>query len=202
VSTVHQRRTQEQRREQMRERLLDATIASLIEDGYAATTLRAVSARADVSSGAMTHHFPRRVDLVGAAVERLAEQRIAALRSHIDAARGDRAQRVREVLDLLWGDLAGETFKVFVKLWSAADDDPELYERLVPLERTLARAIAAAVADFAAEFPYDDLDARMLVVLSALRGLALQRSFEPRRGRAADPWPRVRPLVERLLLEP
>ena len=202
MATAPTRRTQEQRRAEMRARLLDATIDSLMEDGYAATTLRAVAARADVSSGAMTHHFPRRVDLVGAAVEHLTGQRIAVMRSKLDQLTGDHAQRVRGILDLLWADFSGPLFNVFVKLWVAADDDPELYDRLVPLERMLARTIAAGITDLAEDFHRDDLDARVLAVLSAVRGLALQRAFEPRRTPGHDPWPRVRPILERAVLNP
>src|SRR5690242_5936361 len=71
MAPVKTRRTQEQRRAETRAKLLDAAIESLLEVGYAATTTRAVAQRAGVSSGAQTHHFPRRVDLVAAAVEHL-----------------------------------------------------------------------------------------------------------------------------------
>jgi AcrR family transcriptional regulator len=204
MATANPRRTQEQRRTEMRARLLEATIESLMEDGYAATTLRAVASRADVSSGAMTHHFPRRVELVTAAVENLVEQREAVLRPLLDQLTGDHQQRVRAMLDLVWADFSGPLFTVFVKLWVAAHDDAELYERMIPLERKLARIIASASAQLAAatEFHRDDLDARALTVLAAARGLALQRAFEPRRRRGADPWPRLRPILERMLLEP
>jgi AcrR family transcriptional regulator len=190
----------------MRARLLDATIESLTEHGYAATTLRAVAARADVSSGAMTHHFPRRVELVAAAIENLADQRVATLRPRIEKLSGGHSERVRGLLDLLWEDLSGPLFTVFVKLWVAAQDDPELYERMIPLERKLARTIASASAELAADqdFHRPDLDARVLTVLSTCRGLALQQSFEPRLRREPerDPWPRVRVILERMLLEP
>ena len=74
------RRTQQERRDETRGKLLDATIECLLASGYQATTTRRVAELAGVSAGAMTHHFPQRVDLVGAAVERLAEQRAIALR--------------------------------------------------------------------------------------------------------------------------
>src|SRR6202008_280002 len=129
MATTNPRKTQEQRRTEMRARLLEATIESLMEDGYAATTLRAVAARADVSSGAMTHHFPRRVELVAAAVENLVEQRVTVLRPLIEKLPGSHEERVHALLDILWSDFSGPIFTVFVKLWVAAHDDPELYER-------------------------------------------------------------------------
>jgi AcrR family transcriptional regulator len=194
------RRTQEERRAETRGKLLDATIESLIDVGYAATTTRAVHERAGVSSGAQTHHFPRRVDLVAAAIERLAEQRIEAMRADASTLPADVELRVRTLLDLLWADFSGPLFKVFVKLWIAADDDPELYQRLVPLERGLARTIGKAIGEMLGDLGQDDLDARVLCVIATVRGLALTEAFEPRGRRASGQWAQVRPMLERLLL--
>jgi AcrR family transcriptional regulator len=196
VAVAKTRRTQEERRAETRAKLLDATIESLAESGYAATTTRAVAERAGVSAGAQTHHFPRRVDLVTAAVERLTEDRITAMREAATV------EGVGGLLDLLWADFSGPIFKVAVKLWIAADDDPELYERLVPLERVLARAVAEALAELAREVGTADLEARFLTVLAALRGLALTQAFEPRGRRPAKQFEVVRPVLERLILEP
>lgn len=183
----------------MRARLLDATIESLAQDGYAATTLRAVAARAGVSSGAMTHHFPRRADLVGAAIEALTEQRIAVLRS---AELPDTTpDRVRTILDLVWQDFSSDLFRVIVKLWIAADDDPELYERLVPMERLIAAEITRSVAALADDLGQEDVAARITTVLAAVRGLALTDAFEPGRRRSpAKQWALVRPVLEQLVV--
>lgn len=199
MTDLESRRTQEQRRSETRARILDATIASLVEDGYAATTLRAVAARAGVSSGAMTHHFPRRVDLVGAAVEAVTEQRIAVLRAADLPA--DPAERVPAILDLVWNDFSSDLFKVVVKLWIAADDDSELYERLVPTERLLAREIANIVADLAAGRERAELAANVTTALATIRGLALTDAFLPQRRGPAAQWALVRPTLVQLLLD-
>ena len=59
--------TQVERRAETRAKLLDATVKSIVEHGLAATTSRRVCDIAGVSSGAQTHHFPFRTDLLGAA---------------------------------------------------------------------------------------------------------------------------------------
>ncbi len=200
MATPTVRRTQEQRRAEMRDRLLQATIECLREDGYAATTLRAVATRAGVSQGAMTHHFPRRVDLVGAALERLTEQRIDAMRAAVDQLPAAAPDRVAALLDMVWNDFSSDLFAVAVKLWIAADDDPELYERLVPLERMLAREIAKAVAELSVAFEREDLTARVTTVLATIRGLALTDAFLPRRRNPGDQWKLVRPVLARLVL--
>ena len=197
---VTRRRTQQERRDHTRGKLLDATIESLLAAGYAATTTRRVTELAGVSAGAQTHHFPHRVDLVGAAVERLAERRTAALRAEAEELPDDREARARAVLDLLWADFSSDLFAVFVKLWVAAADDPELYARLVPLEREMARQIAEALPAFAGEDPPPDLAARVTTALATMRGLALSQAYEPTGRSRENAWPQVRPLLERLLL--
>ena len=51
------RRSQAERSASTRALLLDATIDSLVEDGYASTTTTGIADRAGVSRGAQMHHF-------------------------------------------------------------------------------------------------------------------------------------------------
>lgn len=51
------RRTQQERSTETRERLLDATVQSLIDLGYAKTTTTVVCERAGLSRGAQVHHL-------------------------------------------------------------------------------------------------------------------------------------------------
>ena len=64
-----QRRTQAQRSEEMRRRILDAAVQVLGEKGYAGLRTADVAEVAGVSRGAQTHHFPTKDDLVLAAME-------------------------------------------------------------------------------------------------------------------------------------
>lgn len=186
-------RTQEQRRARTRTRLLEATIDSLTEVGYAGTTTRGVAERADVSQGAMTHHFPHRLDLITAALEHLTERRIAELKNLAAELPEEPGERSEALLELLWADFSSSLFTVFVKVWVAASDDAELYARLIPLERRLTRAIAADAAAVGGELTRRaGWEARLLTVLSTMRGLALAERFEPRGKRRRDPWPQVK----------
>jgi AcrR family transcriptional regulator len=187
------RRTQEQRRSETRAKLLDSTIASLLEVGYSATTTRRVAELAGVSQGAQTHHFPHRVDLVGAAIERLAERRILELRELAADLPASPSARLRALLDLMWADFSSSTFTVFVKLWVAAADDDELYARLVPIERRIARAIVELADEFGGELARAPaFQVRLQLALGTLRGLALSEQFEPRGRHRRDPWPDVK----------
>jgi AcrR family transcriptional regulator len=187
------RRTQEERRAETRAKLLDATIQSLLDFGYEATTTRRIAELAGVSQGAMTHHFPRRVDLIGAAVERLAERRLVELHKLASGFPKGREARMRALLDVLWATFQSETFIVYVKLWIAAADDAELYEHMVPIERSTARATLELARSMAGELIEEPgWEAKMALALAAIRGLALVEQFEPRGRRRRDPWPAAR----------
>lgn len=130
------RRTQAERRATTRARLLDATVESLLAQGYAATTVAEVQARAGVARGTLLHHFPTRAGLMVGAVEHLAEQRLAGVRREA-AALSDGADRLTAAVDLVWRDLNGPVFFAALELWVAARTDPELRAALVPVERQI-----------------------------------------------------------------
>lgn len=195
------RRTQSERRTETRRRLLEATVESLIEVGYAGTTVRHVTERSGISQGAQTHHFPHRVDLVASAFEHLAEQRIARYGERARELGGDRNTRLRALLDLLWEDFSSPLFTVALKLWVAAADDEELRDRLVPVERRIYRATAAVAREVAGELGDEPgFDRLLAVAMNTVAGLALVREFDPsgRAGRG-NPWEYHRAALERML---
>jgi len=195
------RRTQSERREETRGRLLDATIESLIDVGYAGTTIRRVTELAGVSQGAQSHHFPHRVDLVTSAFERLAEQRIDRYRKRARELPADREERVRALLDLLWEDFSSPVFTVAVKLWVAAAEDEELRDRLVPVEKRIHSNMARLSAEVAGELGAEPgFDRKLAVAMNTVAGLALTREFDPS-GRASTgrPWEYHRAALETML---
>ncbi len=200
-ASTRPRRTQAERRAETRSRLLDATVESLIADGYAGTTIRHVTERAGVSQGAQSHHFPHRVDLVASAFEHLAEQRIDRYAERARSLSGDRGVRLRALLDLLWEDFSSPLFTVAAKLWVASADDPELRERLIPVEKRIYRATAAVAREVAGDLGDDPgFDRKLAVAMNTVAGLALVREFDPS-GRASrgNPWPYHRAALERML---
>ena len=195
------RRTQSERRAETRGRLLDATIESLIEVGYAGTTIRHVTEIAGVSQGAQSHHFPHRVDLVASAFERLAEQREARYSERAQELPAEVEERIRVLLDLLWEDFSSELFTVALKLWIAAAEDDELRERLVPVEKRIYRGLAEHSAEIVGELAsHPDFERRLAVAMNTVAGLALVREFDPS-GRASkgNQWPYHRAALEQVL---
>ena len=70
------RRTQEDRSRTTKEKLLAATIEVLLRDGYSGLTMKEVAKAADVSNGALMHHYSTKAELVVEATAMVYEEAI------------------------------------------------------------------------------------------------------------------------------
>lgn len=125
--------------------MLDAAVESLIEVGFARTTTLEGQRRAEVSRGALLHHFPSKAELLVAAVDHLAEMRARELKQLASVLPEERAGRARTdaVIGLLWQCFSGSFFQVTMELRTAARTDAELRPVLVVAERQLRERILA-----------------------------------------------------------
>lgn len=178
-SKPRRRRTQAERSAATRTLLLDATIASLVEVGYANTTTTRIAELAGVSRGAQMHHFPSKAELVAHAVEHLSKKRVEELRREADRL-PKRGGRTAAALDLLWASHRGDLFKASLELWTAARTDRELREKLVPVERTLVLTIYELCRELFGEQVSSDekFEGLLAMSLSMMQGLALLQSYE------------------------
>jgi AcrR family transcriptional regulator len=129
-----------------RARVLEATVESLAELGWSGTTVAVVAQRAGVSRGATQHHFPTREDLVTAALDYMADVRMAELRrqaERIPAGPG----RTGEIVKVLVRIYTGPLFRAAIQVWAAAVSDPALRAQVQPLEAKLAREAHRAAVD-------------------------------------------------------
>jgi len=132
------RQPQQDRSRATRQRLLEAAIECLAEVGWSGSTVAVVAERAGVSRGAAQHHFPTRTVLVTSAVEYVASERLAVLRSHaVDLPTGP--GRTRAVIDMVEHMYTGPLFRAAIHVWVAASSDPRLRERVVELEAHVGR---------------------------------------------------------------
>jgi AcrR family transcriptional regulator len=202
MATVAPRGTpRNERRARTISRLLDATIDSLIEVGYTATTVRGVAQRAGVSQGATTHHFPQRRDLIGAALDEIANRIVSEQRAKVPLLPRDPDARRAAAIDLLRSGFSGDLFVAWVRLWIAATEDDELREIMRPVEKRLWHMARLLARDALPELADDPaFDTRLAVIYSMLRGLGMQEHFDPRRDeRRRDPWPPYRAGIALLL---
>ena len=178
----------------MRQRLLDATVECLVEQGWSGTSTTLVSQRAGVSRGAQLHHFPSKNDLVIAAVEHLSEKRAHDLRAAVaDLPTGER--RTRAVLDTLAEHFTSPVFTAALELWVAARTDPNLQQAVGPLEQRVGREIHRHTVQLL-DVDETQPGVRELVqaTLDLVRGLGLANTISDdtaRRRRILDRWAQV-----------
>lgn len=160
-----------------RERILEAAVACLAEDGYAATTTSRIQERAGVSRGSLLHQFPARDDLLIAAVQHLAEQRTADIPTNASG-----AASVDDAVEAIWATFHGPLFRAAIQLWAAAAHNPDLAAALRPREHELGRRIRGVIVElFGPERAgHPDFPELAQLLLSSMRGVALTYTFEQR----------------------
>ncbi|OZC76703.1 TetR family transcriptional regulator [Rhodococcus sp. 06-462-5] len=156
-----------------RQRLLEATIDSLAEQGWGATTVGVVAERAGVSRGATQHHFPTREDLITGALEYMFDTRMdSARREAQEIAAGP--GRTKLVVERLVEYYTGPMFKAALQVWTAASADPELRDRIVPLEERFGRRAHQMAVENLGVDDNDPVTHRLVqATLDLARGLGL-----------------------------
>jgi AcrR family transcriptional regulator len=162
-------------------RLLEATIACVVEHGYAGASTPLICKRAKVSRGAQLHHYPTKAERGAAAVERVFEKRHDEFRRRLAQLPVSGAARLDAAMDALWDIYSGKTLAAWMELVVAARTDGPLRERVAAVE---ARFFAEAQATFLALFgelgvPQAGAAAATRIVLSCFDGLALHHVVQP-----------------------
>ena len=148
---VQVRRTQAERTATTRAALLAATVDTLVERGYRATTTQDVARRAGVSYGALLHHFPTTGGLLSAALEHVLEARIAEFRKAMADLPPGTATR-DAAIDVLWSMFKGPTFTAWLEMSVAARTDTELAQAFERVAREFAET---SVEQYREMFPED-----------------------------------------------
>ncbi|MBY5971564.1 TetR/AcrR family transcriptional regulator [Pseudooceanicola marinus] len=174
--TITERRTQDQRSAKTRRLLLQATIESLMDVGYANTSTAGIAKRAGVSRGAQTHHYPGKMDLIVAATEEMFANFANALEALATELRAGRLS-YDAFFDAVWdGVRHGDWFYSSLEIIVAARGDEELRRHLAPLildlherfEGTWSRSFVAVDADVVSS------RVALNLVMNVFRGMAVQ----------------------------
>jgi len=169
---------QDERSAETRRRLLDATVACLVERGYAGTTTTEIASRAGVSRGAQLHHFPKKDELVVSALEHVFELRLSEMSAAVaEPPSGNRAHRMAVLIDAMWPLFKGPTFCAWLELVVASRTDPALNEAVRVASVRFAEGFRAgfgALLDWPGEHQ-ERLDDLIGVVFGQLEALALER---------------------------
>lgn len=194
------RRTQAERSASTKARLVEATIACLIEHGFAGTTTVAVCKRAGVSNGSLLHHFRTREGLLGAALDEVYTRLRARVVDALEELPEGEA-RVDGWVDVMWSAFGAPEFKAVLELWLAAANTPGVSWEIWPAARSFD-ADHMPLADrlfpeAAAALP--DFHVYVSLVFQAMQGMGLVRAALPRDEEGDAMQTRVRELLTRIM---
>lgn len=170
-------RTQAERSASTRGRLMAATVESLVERGYHATSTVDICRRAGVSRGALLHQYPTKGALVASTVEHLFEQMHEQFRDVLRAAT-DRQDTLDGAYEKMWEIYTGPTLVAWQELLTAARTDPALRRVCVRFNR---RFVDEAESTFRDLFRVPDevpVRAAVRLAFAVYDGLAQNRIVE------------------------
>lgn len=173
-------RTQQQRREETVARLLQASIATIIEVGYARASAAVITKRAGVSVGALFRHFETMGDFMAATAYEVLRRQLETFTKQVAEIPADRPA-LPAALTILRDITAGSTNAVLYELMVAARTDEKLKETLQNVLGQYSAKIhdAARALPGAESFPEETFPVIVALMTNVFDGAAIVRGVLP-----------------------
>lgn len=168
--------------------ILEATIQCLLELGYASTTTALIANYANVSRGAMMHHFPSRMTVMRAVVDYLHLMRLREYRDLMtdidDPQRTMTRAVVQNSVEAAWKYVNLPSFLAYQELLAASRTDAELRQVIEPVEKDFEKHFLDTAK---AVFPHwqnlKSLEGAHDMVQFLVKGMALSHMFVRKKAR-------------------
>lgn len=173
-------RTQQQRREETVARLLQASIDTIIEVGYARASAAVIIKRAGVSVGALFRHFETMGDFMAATAYEVLRRQLETFTKQVAEIPADRPA-LPAALTILRDITAGSTNAVLYELMVAARTDEKLKETLQNVLGQYSAKIhdAARALPGAESFPEETFPVIVALMTNVFDGAAIVRGVLP-----------------------
>lgn len=173
-------RTQQQRREETVARLLQASIDTIIEVGYARASAAVITKRAGVSVGALFRHFETMGDFMAATAYEVLRRQLETFTKQVAEIPADRPA-LPAALTILRDITAGSTNAVLYELMVAARTDEKLKETLQNVLGKYSAKIhdAARALPGAESFPEETFPVIVALMTNVFDGAAIVRGVLP-----------------------
>lgn len=173
-------RTQQQRREETVARLLQASIDTIIEVGYARASAAVITKRAGVSVGALFRHFETMGDFMAATAYEVLRRQLETFTKQVAEIPADRPA-LPAALTILRDITAGSTNAVLYELMVAARTDEKLKETLQNVLGQYSAKIhdAARALPGAESFPEETFPVIVALMTNVFDGAAIMRGVLP-----------------------
>ncbi|MFN3003536.1 TetR/AcrR family transcriptional regulator [Mycolicibacterium wolinskyi] len=173
-------RTQQQRREETVARLLDASIDTIIDVGYAKASAAVIARRATVSDGALFRHFPTMGDFMAATGREVMRRQLELFTKRVTEIPAEQPA-LEAVLTILRDVTGNDTNTVMYELMVAARTDEKLKAALRDMLGEYATNIyeTARTVPGSEQFPEDVFTAAVAILINTFDGAAIVRSVLP-----------------------
>lgn len=173
-------RTQQQRREETVARLLQASIDTIIEVGYARASAAVITKRAGVSVGALFRHFETMGDFMAATAYEVLRRQLETFTKQVAEIPADRPA-LPAALTILRDITAGSTNAVLYEFMVAARTDEKLKETLQNVLGQYSAKIhdAARALPGAESFPEETFPVIVALMTNVFDGAAIVRGVLP-----------------------
>lgn len=173
-------RTQQQRREETIARLLDASIETIVEVGYARASAAVIARRAQVSDGALFRHFPTMGDFMAATAHEVMRRQLDLFTKRVAEIPADKPA-MEAALTILRDVTGNATNTVMYELLVAARTDEKLRATLQEVLTEYAANIydIARALPGADQFPEESFAALVAIMTNTFDGAALVRAVLP-----------------------
>jgi AcrR family transcriptional regulator len=126
---------QQRKSAQTRTAILEAAIDCLEKYGYARTTTQLIAQVAEISRGAMLHHYATKQDLIASVIDYTFFKRMENFQQRVKKL--SEKQRVQDIVgvEAYWNSLLSREFIAYLELSMAARTDAELRDIFLPKAR-------------------------------------------------------------------
>lgn len=123
---------QQRKSAQTRTAILEAAIECLEKYGYARTTTQLIAQVAEISRGAMLHHYATKQDLIASVIDYTFYKRMESFLARVKDLSEE--QRVEDIagVERYWDSIQTPEFTAYIELSMAARTDAELREIFLP----------------------------------------------------------------------
>lgn len=175
-----ERRTQQQRREETRARLMDAAIELIRTDGCASLTTAKVAKAAGLTRGAIQYHFSSPKDLLGAVIIHIVQQLNVRVAS-ADLEGLNKEDRLDRLIDHYWQEYQSGIYVVFLEIATQGHRDPELKQIVADAISSMDQERNEHWLSYFQDYSQsqEEILAWRTTFLVLLRGLVVKKMFSP-----------------------
>jgi AcrR family transcriptional regulator len=173
------KKTQQERSADTTLKLLNATIDLLHDQGLYRMSTTQIAELAEVSRGALTHHFSSKEEIIAAAISHQLRKSTAGLHEMAEGIRRSGATS-DQIVDYLWEMMNDRLFFVTMEYLPEARHNPDFRQRIIPVVQEFHQGLNSVWAELAEQvgMEVDYALTLMNATMCLIRGMIAQTAVK------------------------